>query len=172
MKYIIVEDLELGHKTPIIFGDNLVHAAVAELVQTLVGESVQTLVGESVHTTVNPRSRVIGAGFIDLGTQFSVYGCSDSLKIDADNAQDEAVIGIGASGSLLPVRVLMSLWAEVKKKIDGEQQSQVADLQSKNARQRQEIARLTRHIEQLQSDKSGLLFDLSKAKAKIALLEV
>lgn len=163
MKYIIVEDLKLGQKTPIIFGDNLVHAVVAEL--------VQTLVGESVHTTVNPRSRVIGAGFIDLGTQFSVYGGSDSLKIDANNDQDEAVIGIGASGSLLPVRVLMSLWAEVKKKIDGEQQSQVAGLQGKNNRQRQEIARLTRQVEQLQSDKSGLSFDLNKMKARIAQME-
>lgn len=163
MKYIIVEDLELGQKTPVIFGDNLVHAMVAKL--------VQTLVGESVHATVNPRSRVIGAGFIDLGTRFSVHGRSDSLNISANNAQDEALIGVGASGSLLPVRVLMPLWAEVKKKIDGEQQSQVAGLQGKNNRQRQEIARLTRQVEQLQSDKSGLLFDLSKAKARIAQME-
>ena len=154
MKYVIIEDLELGRKTPIIFGDNLVHGLVAE----------------SVHTTVSPRSRVIGAGFIDLGTQFSVYGRSESLGISAISAQDEAVIGIGASGALLPVNILVSLWAEVKKKADSGR-SQVADLQSKNNRQRQEIARLTRQIEQLQSDKSGLLFDLNKAKAKIALLE-
>ena len=42
---------------------------------------------------------------------------------------------------------------------------------SKTTKQRQEIARLTREVEQLKSDKANLLFDLNKARAHIAQLE-
>lgn len=41
----------------------------------------------------------------------------------------------------------------------------VADMQKKLHKQRQEIARLTRLIEQLQSDKANLSFDLHKIRA-------
>lgn len=41
----------------------------------------------------------------------------------------------------------------------------VADMQKKLHKQRQEIARLTREIEQLTSDKANLRFDLNKLRA-------
>ena len=43
-------------------------------------------------------------------------------------------------------------------------------LKSKIAKQTAEIARLTREIEQLKSDKANLQFDLYKAQAAIKLL--
>lgn len=49
--------------------------------------------------------------------------------------------------------------------------SQIADMQGKAAKQRSEIARLTRQVEQLQSDKAALRFDLNKMKARIAQME-
>lgn len=48
---------------------------------------------------------------------------------------------------------------------------QIADMQGKAVKQRSEIARLTRQVEQLQADKAGLRFDLTKAKARIAQME-
>ena len=48
---------------------------------------------------------------------------------------------------------------------------QIADMQGKAVKQRQEIARLMRQVEQLQADKAGLRFDLTKAKARIAQME-
>lgn len=44
--------------------------------------------------------------------------------------------------------------------------------EAKKVAQRKEIARLTAEVEQLKADKANLLFDLNKAKAKIALLQV
>jgi predicted RNase H-like nuclease (RuvC/YqgF family) len=41
----------------------------------------------------------------------------------------------------------------------------VADMQKKLHKQRQEIARLTREIEQLTADKANLRFDLHKIRA-------
>ena len=48
---------------------------------------------------------------------------------------------------------------------------QIADMQGKAVKQRQEIARLTRQVEQLQADKAALRFDLTKAEARIAQME-
>ncbi len=50
-------------------------------------------------------------------------------------------------------------------------QDALAKAQAKITRQAQEIARLTRLVEQLQSDKGNLLFDLNKARANIAQLK-
>lgn len=47
----------------------------------------------------------------------------------------------------------------------------IADMQGKVIKQRSEIARLTRQVEQLQSDKAALRFDLHKVKARIAQME-
>lgn len=43
---------------------------------------------------------------------------------------------------------------------------QLADLQGKIVKQRQEIARLTSDNEKLRADKAGLRFDLEKAKKR------
>lgn len=43
---------------------------------------------------------------------------------------------------------------------------QIADLQGKIVKQRQEIARLTDDNEKLRADKAGLRFDLEKAKTR------
>ncbi|AXQ93175.1 hypothetical protein LV780_04720 [Cereibacter azotoformans] len=40
-----------------------------------------------------------------------------------------------------------------------------ASLAAKNAKQRNEIGRLTREVEQLRSDKSNLLFEINKMRA-------
>lgn len=47
----------------------------------------------------------------------------------------------------------------------------IATLQAKLVKQRQEIARLTREVEQLRADKAGLRFDLHKAQAAASYLE-
>ena len=44
------------------------------------------------------------------------------------------------------------------------------ELKSKGVKQRQEIASLTRQVEQLRSDKANLLFDLNKERTKVRLL--
>ena len=43
---------------------------------------------------------------------------------------------------------------------------QIADLQGKIVKQRQEVARLTADNEKLRADKAGLRFDLEKAKKR------
>lgn len=43
---------------------------------------------------------------------------------------------------------------------------QIADLQAKLQKQRQEVARLTREAETLKADKAALRFDLNKARAR------
>ena len=46
-------------------------------------------------------------------------------------------------------------------------QDQISALQAKLVKQRQEIARLTREIEQLKADKASLRFDLHKAQVAL-----
>lgn len=52
-----------------------------------------------------------------------------------------------------------------------ESEKMIATLQAKLVKQRQEIARLTREVEQLRADKAGLRFDLHKAQAAAKYLE-
>lgn len=48
---------------------------------------------------------------------------------------------------------------------------QIADMQSKMQKQRNEIGRLTREAEQLRADKATLRFDLHKARARADQLD-
>lgn len=51
-------------------------------------------------------------------------------------------------------------------KVNNAQRSQIADLQAKLQKQRNEIGRLTKEAEALRADKAALRFDLHKAKAR------
>ena len=46
----------------------------------------------------------------------------------------------------------------------------IGELKSKGVKQRQEIARLTRDVQQLRSDKANLLFDLNKTRRLTEIL--
>lgn len=46
----------------------------------------------------------------------------------------------------------------------------IGELKSKGVKQRQEVSRLTRDIEQLRSDKANLLFDLNKERKLTEIL--
>lgn len=51
-------------------------------------------------------------------------------------------------------------------KVNFAQRQQIADLQAKLQKQRNELARHDRRIKELEADKANLRFDLTKAKAR------
>lgn len=101
MKYIMIRD-EHGRRLPIIFPDCLVHADVAKVMDHVMFRSTG-----SIH------NEVLSAGFVDLGTQVTVHGRSESMELDS-NYDDTAYIILGDSVSLSPPEFALMMLQKMK----------------------------------------------------------
>lgn len=102
MKYIILET-EDGAKYPFIFPEAMTHSIVASVMQYV----------------LPGHKSVVSAGFVEIGTDVTVYGESESLGGLKSNAMDSARIMLGASiqhmpDDMLPPLISMMLAREGK----------------------------------------------------------
>jgi hypothetical protein len=100
MKYIMLEDTN-GRKIPIIFPDHLVHADMAKAVGSVLARSQKAL------------TMPVGAGFINLGTDISVSGESETLSLQSREI-DAAYIIAGEAGQYMAEPMMAGLMERIK----------------------------------------------------------
>jgi hypothetical protein len=100
MKYIMFEDAE-GRKVPVIFPENYVHVEVARAMQSRRISPVPVM--------------PIRAGFVNLGTDVTVYGESETLGIKSKDIDAAFIMG-GDAISMMPDIFALNLIGKLKER--------------------------------------------------------